>query len=130
MNNLKKISLYIQASLNEERKHNKDLDALIKDFKEYKAGKRVRCFGKDVPYHRPKPMAENAGLRHVHVLNKIKSVNLSFTSDSVLIYTEGATNINTFYIIDFIADGAHEKANNFEYMGWIIDKAEAFRNVK
>jgi len=75
-------------------------------------------------------MAENAGLMHVHVLKKIKSVNLSFTSDSVLIYTEGATSINTFYIIDFIADGAHEKARDFEYMGWVIDKAEAFRNVR
>ena len=76
MSNLKKISLFVEASLNGERQHNKDLDLLIKDFKKYKEGGAVRTFGKDVPYHRPRPMAENAGLMHVHVLKKIKSVNL------------------------------------------------------
>jgi len=33
VNSLKKISLFVERSLNEERKFNKDLDLLIKDFK-------------------------------------------------------------------------------------------------
>ena len=125
----KEVTLFIQESLNAERKHNKDLDTLIRDFKKYKSGGRVDYLGKDVPYHKPSPMAENAGLIHVHVLDKIKSVKFR-TSDSVIIYTEGATTINTFYIIDFIDNGAHEKARNKEYMNWVIRKAEEFREVK
>ena len=54
----------------------------------------------------------------------------SNTSDSVLIYTEGATSINTYFIIDFLVDGAHAQARKPEYMNWLIDKAEAFRNQK
>ena len=125
----KEITLFIQESLNAERKHNKDLDTLIRDFKKYKSGGRVDYLGKDVPYHKPHPMAENAGLMHVHVLDKVKSVKFR-TSDSVIIYTEGATSINTFYIIDFIDHGAHEKARNKDYMNWVIKKAEEFREVK
>ncbi|MFU2508826.1 type II toxin-antitoxin system YafO family toxin [Pseudoalteromonas sp. ASV78] len=125
----KEITLFIQESLNAERKHNKDLDILIRDFKKYKSGGRVDYLGKDVPYHKPQPMAENAGLMHVHVLDKVKSVKFR-TSDSVIIYTEGATSINTFYIIDFIDNGAHEKARNKDYMNWVIKKAEEFREVK
>ncbi|WP_226916264.1 hypothetical protein [Pseudoalteromonas undina] len=59
MKEIKDVTLFVQAALNDERKHNKDLDLLIKDFKRYKAGNRVNCFGKDVPYHKPSPMAEN-----------------------------------------------------------------------
>ncbi|MCS6236182.1 hypothetical protein G3495_13760 [Shewanella baltica] len=132
MINLKEITLFVQAALNEERVHNKDLDLLIKDFKRYKAGHRVNCFGKDVPYHKPQPMAENAGIKHVHVLDKVNYLSLGAgnTSDSVIVYTEGATSVNTFYIIDFIADGAHKQGRDKEYMEWVISKAEDFRNVK
>lgn len=132
MENLKEITLFVQAALNEERKFNKDLDLLIKDFKRYKSGLRINCFGKDVPYHRPKPMAENAGVKHVHVLDKVKYLRFAAgdTSDSVIVYTEGATSVNTYYIIDFIADGAHEKGRDKGYMEWVIKKAEEFRNVK
>lgn len=129
MNTPKKITLFVQTSLNAERQHNKDLDALISDFKKYKSGGRVDYLGKDVPYHRPQPMAEDAGLMHVHVLDKIKSVKFR-TSDSVIVYTEGASSINTFYIIDFIAGGAHKKARNKDYMNWVIKKAKEFREVK
>jgi hypothetical protein len=69
---------------------------------------------------------------HIHILDKIKTLKLgqSDTSDSVLIYTEGATSINTYFIIDFLVDGAHAQARRHEYMSWLIDKAEAFRNQK
>ena len=48
----------------------------------------------------------------------------------MIVYTEGATSVNTFYIIDFIADGAHEKGRDKDYIEWVIQKAEDFRGVK
>lgn len=132
MKEIKDVTLFVQAALNDERKHNKDLDLLIKDFKRYKAGNRVNCFGKDVPYHKSSPMAENAGIKHVHILDRVKYLSLGSgnTSDSVIVYTEGATSVNTYYIIDFIADGAHEKGRDKDYIEWVIQKAEDFRGVK
>ncbi|EKO3828885.1 MULTISPECIES: type II toxin-antitoxin system YafO family toxin [Vibrio] len=126
------VKIYVTRALSEERKLNKDLDLLIHDFKRHKQGHRISYFGKEVPYHRPAPAAEDAGLMHIHILDKIKTLKLgqSDTSDSVLIYTEGATSINTYFIIDFLVDGAHAQARRHEYMSWLIDKAEAFRNQK
>lgn len=126
------VKVYVTKALSEERKINKDLDLLIHDFKRHKQGHRVPYFGKEVPYHRPAPAAQDAGLMHIHILDKIKTLKLGHgnTSDSVLIYTEGATNINTYFIIDCLVDGAHMQARKPEYMSWLIDKAEAFRNQK
>ncbi|HGS5165195.1 TPA: type II toxin-antitoxin system YafO family toxin [Vibrio harveyi] len=126
------VKIYVTRALSEERKLNKDLDLLIHDFKRHKQGHRISYFGKEVPYHRPAPAAEDAGLMHIHILDEIKTLKLgqSDTGDSVLIYTEGATSINTYFIIDFLVDGAHAQARRHEYMGWLIDKAEAFRNQK
>lgn len=128
----KDVKVYVTKSLSRERLHNKDLDLLISDFKRHKQGERIPYFGKEVPYHRPAPAAENAGLMHIHILGKVKTIKLGHgtTSNSVLIYTEGATSINTYYIIDFLADNAHEQARKPEYMSWLIDKAEAFRGQK
>ena len=36
-------------------------------------------------------------------------------------------NQNTYYIIDYVPDGAHERARGKEYMSWLIDTAESFR---
>lgn len=128
----KDVKVFISHTLNKERLINKELDLLINDFKKHKQGVLVKYFGKEVPYHRPSPDAENAKLMHIHVLDKIKTLKMRHktTSDSVLIYTEAATHINTYYIIDFIANDAHEKARDFKYMNWLIDQAEQFRNEK
>ncbi len=81
------VKVYVTRALSEERKLNKDLDLLIHDFKRHKQGHRVSYFGKEVPYHRPVPAAEDAGLMHIHILDKVKTLKLghSNTSDSVLI---------------------------------------------
>lgn len=130
MTNVKSARVFVREALNNERKHNQDLDLLIKDFKRYKEGERVVYFGKDVPYHEPRPYAENAGIRHVHVLERIKAVRFRAgdTSDAALIYTEGATSINTYYLIDFIPTGAHKAVQDDSYMSWLIRTAEDFRN--
>tara|TARA_R100001443_G_scaffold96038_5_gene102826 strand:+ start:17870 stop:18268 length:399 start_codon:yes stop_codon:yes gene_type:complete len=126
----KKVRVFVRDVLNNERKHNQDLDLLIQDFKRYKEGDRVNYFGKDVPYHEPRPYAENAGLRHVHILDRVKVVRFGAgnTSDAALIYTEGATSINTYYLIDFIPSGAHAAVQEDSYMRWLIRTAEDFRN--
>lgn len=82
--------------------------------------------------HTPKPHAERARLRHVHILNHVHTLRLhsSNTSDSVIIYTEASMHPNTYYIIDYLADKAHEKARAPVYMDWLISKAEAFRMRK
>ena len=130
MNKGKIARVFVREVLNNERKQNADLDLLIKDFKRYKEGERVVYFGKDVPYHEPRPYVEQAGLRHVHVLDRIKAVRFRAgdTSDAALIYTEGATSINTYYLIDFIPTGVHKTVQDDNYMSWLIRTAEDFRN--
>ncbi len=34
------------------------------------------------------------------------------------------------YIIDYIENDAHEKVENMNYMRWLIEQAEHFRNSK
>ncbi|WP_157496710.1 type II toxin-antitoxin system YafO family toxin [Hahella ganghwensis] len=125
------VTVFVRKELDQESQTNSELRALISDFKRYKSGVQVTYFGKDVPYHDPKPYAERAKLRHVHVLDKVKTVRVrAGTSDSALIYTEASMTPNTYYVIDFIVDGAHQKARDFSYMNWLIDKAEQFRMRK
>lgn len=125
------VKVFIRRELDQESQTNGELRALISDFKCYKSGASVPYFGKDVPYHDPKPYAERARLRHIHILDKVKTVQVrAGTSDSVLIYTEASMTPNVFYIIDFISDGAHKKARDFGYMNWLIEKAEEFRMRK
>jgi mRNA interferase YafO len=120
--------IYTHKTLAEERKTNQFLDALLTDFALFKDGKLdASFFGKDVPFHQPMPQAERAMLRHIHILQQIKSIHVGGTSDSFLVYTEASMHANTYYIIDYIASGAHEKARNINYMNWLINMAESFR---
>lgn len=120
--------IYTHKFLAEERKTNNFLDALLKDFEQFKEGKLdVSFFGKDVPFHEPRPRAERANLRHVHILQNIKSIRVGGTSDCFLVYTEASMSPKTYYIIDYIASGAHEKARDAGYMNWLIKMAEEFR---
>lgn len=129
-------TIFVRQELAFDRTTNHTLDLLIKDFKKYKEGIDIAYFGKDVPYHEPRPYAERACLQHVHILNSVRTVKVrSNTSDSVLIYTEASMHPNTYYIIDFINNGAHwatDKNNpaSKEYLQWLINRAEAFRDKK
>lgn len=130
MDSKKDVRVFISKELQRERVTNPVLDSLITKFKAYKAGVFDPHFGKDVPYHKPAPYAERAKLRHVHILQRVKTIRISHsdTSDSVLIYTEASMTPNTYYIIDYLADKAHERAREADYMNWLISKAEAFRD--
>ncbi len=131
MVNSDNISIFVRAELQEERKVNQLLDTLIQKFKSYIGGTPNRLFGKDVPYHDPKPYAEKAGLRHVHILNHVHTIRLhsTSTSDSVIIYTEASMHPNTYYIIDYLADNAHERARD-PILEWLISKAKSSRMRK
>lgn len=132
MKNKKEVSLFIRTELQEERRVNVQLDALLTKFKSYIAGVPDPQFGKDVPYHDPKPYAERAKLRHVHILKHVSTIKIhsSDASDSVIIYTEGSMTPDAFYVIDYLSDKAHETARDPVYMDWLIKKAEAFRMRK
>lgn len=120
--------IYTHKFLADERKNNPFLDNLIKDFELYKDGKLdMSFFGKDVPFHEPRPLAERAKLRHVHILQQIRSVHVGGRSDCFLVYTEASMHPNSYYIIDYIESGAHAKARDAGYMNWLINMAEAFR---
>lgn len=123
----KSVNVYIHKELAEIRKTNTFVNSLIDDFKAYKKGNQPSYFGKDVPYHEPRPYAERAKLRHVHILGAVRAVRMKNTSDSVLIYTEASMTPNTYYVIDYIDIGAHKKANDSSYMEWLIEMAESFR---
>ncbi len=132
MSNYNEVRIFVRKELQSERVTNPFLDSLITKFKEYKSGVLDPHFGKDVPYHKPAPYTERARLRHVHILQRVQTIRIrhSNTSDSVLVYTEASMTPNTYYIIDYLADKAHEKARDLEYMDWLIEKAEAFRTRK
>lgn len=98
----------------------------------------ITYFGKDVPYHDPRPYAERAGIKHVHLLSRVRTVKMrSDSSDRALVYTEGATHPDTYYIIDLLAKNARARASsrvpepalgNKTYIEWVIEKAEEFRD--
>ncbi|VAW84242.1 hypothetical protein MNBD_GAMMA18-2157 [hydrothermal vent metagenome] len=131
--------IFTRRDLHELSKENTVLKKLMEDFKAYKKGFSIECFGRDAPLHRPKPSAELAELMHVHLLSNPKSqiINVAkitdpyrLTSDSFLIYTRGFFNGNYHYIIDYIENDAHKKVENMKYMRWLIEQAEYFRSSK
>lgn len=122
------VRVYVRKELDQERKINAALAQLIDDFKSYKRGEHVSYFGKDVPYHDPKPYAERAKLRHVHILARVRSIRVGgSSSDSALVYTEGSMVPNAYYVIDYLEANAHARARDPAYMAWLIETAEAFR---
>lgn len=133
------IKVFTRRSLHELSKNNKQLKDIIKDFKAYKEGYKVKSFGRDAPFHRPKPAAELAELMHVHLMNHPKSKILTaakitdpyyLTSDSFLIYSKGFFNPKYYYIIDYLEKEAHSKVEDMDYMRWLIKQAESFRKTK
>ena len=132
----KDFKFFVRKQLQEISKENKLLKRIVEDFKAYKKGAKTPAFGREAPFHDPKPSAEEAELMHIHVLGegqikqfKIAKINTPYrkTSDSFLVYTTGFLNINYFYIIDYIEKGAHSKTRDMDYMRWLINQAESFR---
>ncbi|MGI9280054.1 MAG: type II toxin-antitoxin system YafO family toxin [Endozoicomonas sp.] len=133
------VKIYTRRTLHELSRENKQLQKIIEDFKAYKKGYRVRSFGRDAPFHRPKPSAELAELMHVHLMHSPKAQLLDVvkvsdpyyqTSDSFLIYSKGFFNPEHYYIIDYIEKDAHAKVEDMNYMRWLIDQAESFRKSR
>ncbi|SBS26128.1 putative toxin YafO [Marinomonas spartinae] len=136
------VRLFIRRELQEERDNNQYLDQVLNDFKLYKSGQNITYFGKDVPYHDPRPYAERAGIRHVHLLDNVRTLKMQGrgnTSDRAIVYTEASMNPNMFYVIDLLNENAHAQASsrvrdpllgNKTYIEWVIEKAEQFRNSK
>jgi mRNA interferase YafO len=113
-------------SLNEDERK-----AFIADFKLYKStGKLPERFGRDVPYHFPKEALEEE-LLHLH-LNvddpwPISYLQYDRTSDVHLVYCQGATQKNCFFLMTILSPDAHEQAKNIDLMLKLAEKAESFR---
>ena len=130
------LKFFLRKPLQEASKVNKALKKIIEDFKAYKNGAKTPAFGREAPFHNPKPATEQAELMHIHLLSdaqikhlRVAKINASYrkTSDSFLIYTSGFFNSNQFYIIDYIEEYAHTKTRDMDYMRWLITQAESFR---
>lgn len=133
------VKVFTRRNLHELSKRNTQLQKIIEDFKAYKEGYRVKSFGRDAPFHRPKPSAELAELMHVHLMNNPKAQILDvakvtdpyyLTSDSFLVYSKGFFNPKHYYIIDYIEKDAHTKVEDMNYMRWLVEQAEFFRKSK
>lgn len=109
------------------------LSKLIDDFKIYKAtGKLPELFGRDVPYDFPFAVKE-AGLQHIHVKDAtsknwtIQKISFSKTSDTALIYCQGAIHSDCFLLIA-ILENAHQTYRTMPlYLLELADIAEKFR---
>ena len=139
MNKDEEVKVFTRKSLHEQSKENKQLKKIIDDFKAYKKGAHVKSFGRDAPFHRPRPSAELAELMHIHLLRNPKSQLIDavkitdpyyLKSNSFLIYSRGFLNKNYYYILDYLEKDAHQKVEDMDYMRWLVDQAEIFRKSK
>ena len=130
------LKFFVRKPLQEASKVNAALKKVIEDFKAYKKGFHTPAFGREAPFHDPRPAAEQAELMHIHLLSnkqikhlRVAKINSSYrkTSDSFLVYTVGFLSSNKFYLIDYIENGAHSKTKDMDYMRWLISQAESFR---
>lgn len=118
---------------------------LVKEFRQYKeTGTPTQNFGRDFPYDRPYS-AKSVNLQHVHVhpnfligkeVNaltntlrtwRLRSVQVSRTSDTHLIYCQGEHNPNAYLLISFVKSNAHEFANITSAIGALADIAADFQ---
>lgn len=109
------------------------LSKLIDDFKIYKTtGKLPDLFGRDVPYNFPFSVRE-AGLQHIHVKDAkaknwhIQKISFNKTSDTALIYCQGAIQSNCYLLIA-VLENAHQTYRSMPlYLAELGDVAEKFR---
>jgi mRNA interferase YafO len=109
------------------------LKKIVDEFKLYKSGQgRPAHFGRDVPYDFPFSVRES-GLAHVHLKDStsknwhLKKVSFSKTSNTALIYCQGAVQKNCYFLIS-ILENAHETYRVKPlYLEYLAERAEVFR---
>lgn len=109
---------------------------LIADFRRYKVeGVLPQNFGRDVPYDHPGtlPSVRAEELRHLHLASEgipfpLNTIQFSRTSDTHLVYCQGALNAECYLLIAILSPNAHSLALDRDRMLKLARAAELFRN--
>jgi len=112
-----------------------DLTNLAKDFKKYKEeGMRPDTFGRDVLYDHPHslPSIRQEKVRHIHLQDedshwRVRTIQYYRTSDTHLVYCQGAIHDDQFLLITLLKPDAHNQARNNNIMMAIATQAAHFR---
>ncbi|TBW57392.1 type II toxin-antitoxin system YafO family toxin [Marinobacter halodurans] len=113
-----------------------ELNKLVEDFKQYKnEGTRPDTFGRDAAYNHPHslPSIRHEEVQHIHLQDEssnwgIRTIQYHRTSDTHLVYCQGALNDDHFLLITILQPDAHNQAKNNDVMSAIASQAEVFRN--
>ena len=108
--------------------------ALVADFKQYKAGKLPALFGKDVPYDHPfnLDIIKQEQVRHIHLAANgvgfaMLLTQMKRTSDMHLVYCHGFSNENCYLLMAILRPNAHDLAKSNQLMYQLGLMAQAFR---
>lgn len=112
-----------------------DLANLVKDFKKYKAeGMQPDTFGRDALYDHPHslPSIRQEEVRHIHLQDEsahwsVRTIQYYRTSDTHLVYCQGAMHDARFLLITLLKPDAHNQARNNNIMMAIAMQAARFR---
>lgn len=112
-----------------------ELDLLVDDFTRYKTtGIAPDNFGRDVPYDHPNtlPIIKQEEVAHIHLGNE--EIPLPFhkmqfyrTSDTHLVYCQGALNEDAYLLMTVLKPNAHDLAKSRDIMFQLGRMAELFR---
>jgi len=120
--------LLVEALTPEER------EALIADFKQYKAGILPAAFGKDVPYDHAfnLDVIKQEEVRHIHLAESsvgfpVLLTQMKRTSDTHLAYCRGFRNDNCYLLMSILQPNAHQLARSNQVMYQLGVMAQLFR---
>lgn len=114
----------------------RELKNLLEDFRQYKqTGVLPDTFGRDVPYDHPSnlPLIRSEEVQHLHLKPSntpewpVRLAQFRRTSDVHLVYCQGASNIQCYYLMLILAPDAHQQASDNNMMFKLGSMAERFR---
>jgi mRNA interferase YafO len=112
-----------------------ELSGLADDFKHYKSGHGIPDrFGRDELYDHSHtlPIVKAEEVRHIHLADaetvwSPRKIQYNKTSDSHLVYCQGALDHDCYLLMVFLAPEAHRKARDNNWMFKLGAMAEQFR---
>lgn len=113
-----------------------DRKRLVADFIRYKQeGVVPETFGRDAPYDHPNtlPTVLAEDLRHLHLASvdkpfSLRTIQFSRTSDTHLVYCQGAMDPDCYALIAILSPDAHAQALQRDIMLNLAKSAAMFRN--
>jgi len=113
-----------------------ELKGIEGDFRSYKeTGILPDTFGRDELYDHPStlPSVRQEEISHVHLSDgdtpwPVHKIQFQRTSDTHLVYCQGALNDDCFLLMVILAPNAHELARKRDQMWKLAEMAEKFRD--